>query len=107
MNDLVKIGTAAQATLEIHDPTGALEVNQLHAPRLADLSGTTVCELSNGMWEHDRTFTLIRKLLKKRPPGIKIIPYTEFPILTRTDPDVFIKLLKEKGADGAIVGNAA
>lgn len=95
------------ATLEVYDPTGAIEVNQLYAPRLADLSGKTICELSNGSWEHDRTFPLIRNLLQKRFPDAKIIPYTEFPTGSFSiDVESICNILKEKGCQAVITGNA-
>jgi len=62
----------------VYDPTGSAEVTQLFAPRLADLNGKTICEVSNDSWEAQRTFPLIRALLQKQFPTAKIIPYTEF-----------------------------
>ena len=48
------------------------------APRVSDLSGKTVCEVSNGQFMSHVSFPIIRELLQKRYSGIKIIPYTEF-----------------------------
>ena len=93
--------------LELYNPTGHFEMTARHAPRLATLSGKTVCELSNGKWQDYRTFPLIRELLQRRFPDVKIVPYTEFPRIYGVEVDVLSKLLKEKGCDGAIVGNAA
>ncbi|MFC1861805.1 hypothetical protein ACFLX6_00720, partial [Chloroflexota bacterium] len=42
-------------SIEVYDPTGTIEITQLYAPRLADLSGKTICELSNSSWEDRRT----------------------------------------------------
>ncbi len=94
-------------SIEVYNPTGTIEITQLYAPRLADLSGKTICELSNSTWEDQRTFPLIRELLQKRFPDLKIIPYTEFPGIYGVEAEVLTKALKEKGCDGAIVGNAA
>ena len=96
-------------SLELYDPTGIKEITQLYAPRLADLRGKTICELSNYEWQTARTFPAIRELLQKRFPDIKIIPYTEFPILNtyQDETEVLSQLLREKGCDGVIVGNAA
>ncbi len=97
--------------LEVYDPTGAIEITDLYAPRLANLSGKTICELCISAWESPRTFPRIRELLQKRVPDVKIVPYTEFPRFSRrvydNEADVLSKELKEKGCDGAIVGNAA
>ncbi len=101
--------TTAQGavTLQVFDPTGAIEVTQLHAPRLADLSGTTICEVSDAMWQGDRTFPVIRELLLKQFPTAKVIPYTEFPQGEKDmDSDNLVKIAKQKGCQAAIVGNA-
>ncbi|MFC1861813.1 hypothetical protein ACFLT4_05815 [Chloroflexota bacterium] len=94
--------------LELYDPTGTIEIIQLHAPRLADLRGKTICELSYYKWETVRTFPAIRELLLKRFPDVKIIPYSEFPVLSiYQDETALRQLLSEKGCEGVIVGNAA
>ena len=46
--------------LEVYDPTGVIEVVSQHAPRLADLNGKTIGELSDWIWEDFRTFPAIR-----------------------------------------------
>ena len=94
-------------TLEVYDPTGAVEVNQLYAPRLANLSGKTICELANGSWGYDRSFPIIGELLQKRFPDVKIIPYTEFPVGSiQIDSEETANLLKKKGCQAVITGNA-
>lgn len=47
--------------LRVLNPTGVMEVEQSHAPRLASLDGITLAELSNGVWHDDRTFPCIRE----------------------------------------------
>ncbi len=94
-------------SVEVYDPTGATEAVEHHAPRLADLKGKTICELSDRVWEDYRTFPLLRELLQRRFPDAKIIPYTEFPSTYGIDADVLFKELKEKECDAVIVGNAA
>ncbi len=93
-------------SLEVYNPTGSIEITQLYAPRLADLNGKTICELNQGGWEGPRTFPHIRELLQKRFPDVKIVPYTEFPGIFTVTHDVLCELVKEKGCDAAIVGNA-
>ena len=100
-------GAISAVSLEMYDPTGTIETTELFAPRLTDLNGKTICELSDLSWEDHRTFPLIRELLQKRFPGVKIIPYTEFPGVYGIEADVLAKVLREKGSDGVIVGNAA
>ena len=72
--------------LEVYDPCGAIRVTELHARRLDTLAGKTICEVSNGSWEDDRTFPVIRELLKKAYPTAKFIPYPEFPVGTTPIP---------------------
>jgi hypothetical protein len=94
-------------TLKVYDPTGAIEVTQLHARRLDDLNGRTICELSNGSWEDNRTFPVIRELLQRQFSTAKIVPYTEFPVgNVQIDVDTTADLVKKKGCQAAIVGNA-
>ncbi len=102
-------GEMLGASLEVYNPTGTIEITELYAPRLADLSGKTICELSDHSYESGRTFPVIRELLQRRFPDVKIVPYTEFPNIlgAEADVDVLSDLPKEKGCDGAIVGNAA
>ncbi len=93
--------------IDVYDPTGAIEVTQLFAPRLSDLHGKTICELSNDTWEATRSLAAIRELLQRQYPTAKIIPYTEFPQGTeKIDVDKIGDLAKQKGCQAAIVGNA-
>jgi len=98
---------AAPVTLEVYNPTGAIQVSYLFAPRLADLNGKTICEVSDDGWEAYRTFPAFREALQEKFPTAKIIPYTEFPVGTyEIDVDNIGDLLKKKGCQAAIVGNA-
>lgn len=108
---LTKDAIAAEpVTLEVYDPTGSTAVTQLFAPRLGDLNGKTICELTNEMWESTRTFPVITDLLKKQFPTAKIIEHTMLPAFSeRSTPADFQKMtaaLKAAGCQAAIVGNA-
>ena len=95
-------------TLEVFDPCGIVRETTRHAPRLSELSGKTICELSNGRWEPDRIFPRIRELLQKQFPTAKFIPYTEFPEGSdQIDVDDIGKIVKDKGCQAVIAGNAA
>lgn len=97
-----------EVNLEVYDPTGAEEVTQSFAPRLADLNGKTICELSNGSFQSHRTFPVLREVLQKRFPKAKIIPYTEFGVgRAEMETEQSIARLAEKGCDAVITGNAA
>ena len=84
------------------------------SPRLDTLEGKTVCELWNESFKANVTFPVIRELLKKKYPGIKVIPYTEMPRhhmmedpgITNAASEALIAALKEKGCDAVISGNA-
>ena len=103
-------GEAGPVTIEVFDPTGAIEVTRVHAPRLDTLEGKTICEWSNDSWEYDRTFPYIRELLQDMYPTATIIPYTEFKTLDNIGLDNIIaeniEILKQKGCDAVITGNA-
>jgi hypothetical protein len=97
--------------LEVFDPSGFNESAKPspYAPRLLELNGKTICELSNGSgWEINRTFPLIRQLLSERFPDIRIIPYTEFPSgVQEIGVDDIGNIVNTKGCDAVIGGNAA
>lgn len=94
--------------MEVHDPSGAVEVERLHAARLESLEGKTVAFLSDDMWQAHRMFPVLEEALGARFPGVKVIRETEFPMgNTRIDTDETADLVVASGADAAIVGNAA
>ena len=66
---------------EVLSPLGEFNVGVVPpVPRLADLRGKTICEVTNGLFKSEVTFPIIRELLQKRYPDIRVIPYTEFPV---------------------------
>ena len=99
---------ADSVSLEVLNPVAAKQLGELHAPRLKDLQGKTICELSNAAWEAMRTFPFIREQLQKQFPTMKIIPYTEFPLgSANIDVADMGETLKKKGCQAVITGNAA
>jgi hypothetical protein len=94
-------------TLEVYNPSGVVDTTMSYAPRLSELSGKKICEVSNGVWEYQRTFPLIRELLKKQFPNVTFVPYSEFPMDSRYNiEDKISELVKEKGCEAVIGGNA-
>ena len=89
-------------TLEVFDPTGAVEVAVSFAKRLDTLAGKTIGQVGNS-WEGHRTHPLIKDLLQKMYPTARIIPHTEMP--DYTDPEQVAKAIKEKHCDAIIIGN--
>ena len=83
------------------------------APRLDTLRGKTVCQISNNHFKADFMFDIIRRLLSDRYPGVKIIPYGEFPVsfvggdpaYHQTVSQEIAAMAKAKGCDVLISGN--
>lgn len=103
-----KMGVISPAGIEIIEHKSV-------APRLNDLSGKTVGEIWNGVFKGDETFPIVREMLKKKFPGINVIPYTEFPFFPGDDRPTsqqavareIAMLAKAKGCDAVISGNGA
>jgi len=94
--------------LEFHDPSGALEVTQPFAPRLATLEGKRVGFVSNEQWQAYRMLPLLKAMLEKDVPGIQVLPIDAFPqgnALIGTEETA--AAVKKSGVDAVIVGNAA
>ncbi len=99
----------APVTLTLYNPTGAFEVTQTFAPRVADLNGKTICEVSNDSWEDKRTFPLITSLLQKQFPTAKFITSENFAHGSNNitvETSGLGKQVKDKGCQAVIVGNA-
>jgi hypothetical protein len=93
--------------LEVFKPTGNVAGGMDYAPRLNDLNGKTLCEVSNRLWQADRTFERLRALLQERYSRIKIVPYAELPYGSlQIDGEGIGERVKEKGGQAVIVGNA-
>ncbi len=96
---------ADPVTLKVYNPTGAIAVKQVFAPRLADLNGKTICEIGES-WESERTFPLISSLLQKQFPTIKIVPDTKMPEWTANPDQKLVDTVKAAGCQAVIIGNA-
>ena len=100
--------TSGSAILEVQDPIGAMEITEVHAPRLDTLEGKTIAELSNDTWQAHRVLPEIRRLLKERFPTAKFIPYTEFPTGNEgIDTEKAAELVTRAGAHAVVIGNAS
>ena len=102
--------------IEVVSPLGEeMTTQKAIAPRVTQLDGKTIGEVWNGVFKGNHTFPAVRESLKRRYPGLRIIPYTEFPTFHGNDtPSNQIKLArqiaalaKEKGCDALISGNGA
>ena len=100
------------AKLEVFSPAGATEVPSLATSRLANLSGKTICELSNwAPFREVETFPILEELLREKYTGIKLISYNEFPstlypgVHGSIPKDLTADMLSEKGCEAVISGN--
>ena len=66
-------------SLEFHDPSGAIEVKQRHAPRVAGLAGKRIGFVSNEQWQAYRMLPLLKTLLVRDFAGIEVLPINTFP----------------------------
>ena len=80
---------------------------------LEDLSGKTIGEVYNNHFKGELMFRTYRRLFEERYPGIRIIPYDEFPIVyvggdaasQKRIAKEIAALAKERGCDAIITGN--
>ena len=96
------------ASLEFHDPSGAIDVTQPHAPRIATLTGKRIGFVSNEQWQAYRMLPLLKSLLEADFRGIEVLPIDAFPqgnALIGTEETA--ALVKASGVDAVVIGNAA
>jgi hypothetical protein len=78
------------------------------APRIADLSGKTVCELSDYGFRAEEIFPLIRASLSRRYPDIRFVEYDNFGNIHGPREGEVVATLAEKlrkhGCDAVISG---
>jgi len=103
-------GEAGPARIEVLDPTGSIEVTQLHAPRLDTLEGKTICELAME-WQAWRTFPYFREILQNMYPTAKFVGWEDMPRIGGLDEEgtELIPVLEAVAAaecDAVFVGNA-
>ena len=91
-------------------PLGA--TGQVSRP-LGDLSGITIGEVYNNHFKGELMFRTYRRLFEEKYPGIRVVPYDEFPIVyvggdaasqKRVAKEI-AAIAKAKGCDAIITGN--
>ncbi len=83
------------------------------AKRHATLDGLTIGEVWNQDFKGDIMFPIYRELMRERFPGVKIVPFTDFPVASlkgtpkyqREVLDQIIAKAKAAGVDALITGN--
>lgn len=94
--------------LEFYDPSGNIEVTQPHAPRLQSLAGKRIGLLSNDQWQAYRTLPLVKALLEEDFPDCEILSPDTFPQgVAAIASEETASLLKDRGVDAVVIGNAA
>ena len=94
--------------LEFYNPSGTLEVTQLHAPRLKSLEGKRIGIVSNEQWQAYRALPLIKTMFEADFPGVQVLPPDAFPQgNARIGTEETARLVKNSGVDAVIIGNAA
>lgn len=82
-------------------------------PHLSTLDGKTIGEVYNNHFKGELMFETYRRLFKEKYKNVKIIPFTEFPIVyvggdaesQKKIAREIAALAKEKGVDALITGN--
>ena len=96
------------ATLEFHDPSGAIDVKQPFAPRVDSLTRKRVGFVSNDQWQAYRMLPLLKSLLETDFAGIEVLPLDVFPQGNAViGSEETADLVKASGVDAVIIGNAA
>ena len=100
------------AMYEVLSPLGEVVTKAKSlAPRLDSLNDKTICEAWNGSFRGEKTFPIIRELLQKRYPEIKIIPNAELPTLNFVQIESSLEALPDtllqKRCEALITGNGA
>ena len=96
------------ATLELHDPTGSIEVRQPHARRLDAIQGKRIGFLTNEQWQAYFALPVIKALIEKDFPGTEVLPIDAFPKGNdRIGLPATAQQVKALDVDAVIIGNAA
>jgi hypothetical protein len=107
---------AGMERFSVCSPLGGELVEQVSAAaRLRSLEGATIGELWNGVFKGDVSFPVIRQALLERFPGLKIVPFEEFPHLHGGDNPSqqnerareVARMARDRGCDAVISGNGA
>ena len=103
-----------EETMKVISPEGLpLSATGKVSQPLNDLSGKTIGEVYNNHFKGELMFRTYRRLLEQRYPGIKIVPYDQFPIVyvggdaasQKRIAKEIAALAQEKGVDAIITGN--
>ena len=94
--------------LVFHDPSGAIEITQPHAPRLDAIAGKKIGIVTNEQWQAYRTLPLIKSLFENDFPDVEMLPLDAYPQGNALiGEEETARLVKNSGVDAVIIGAAA
>ena len=101
-----------EPTYDVLWPLGKLAYEPVPtAPRVADLKGKTICELSNYMFRAEEILPIIRQAWREKYPGIKFVDYNEIGNIHGWDEAEALEnlpeTLRKHGCDTAVSGVGA
>ena len=112
---MVAPGSGPHDVYEVVSPLGTPVMKMITmAPRLETLEGKTIGQVWNGGFRGDESFPMMERMLRERYPTVKMVPYTEFPLVTiaslhpekkEETLEALRARLKETGCDAVITGN--
>ena len=101
-------------TMKVISPEGlALHAAGATSRHLGTLEGKTIGEVYNNHFNGELMFRTYRRLFNEKYPGIRIVPFTEFPIVyvggdaasQKKIAKEVAAIAKERGCDAIITGN--
>jgi hypothetical protein len=108
-------GSGQDEVYEIVSPLGEPVMKMIAmAPRLDNLEGKTIAQVWNGGFRGDESFPMIERMLRDRYPTVKMVPYSEFPVVSiaslhpekkQETLEALRAAIKKTGCDAVITGN--
>ena len=96
------------ARVEVFDPTGSIDVQQPHAPRLPSLAGKRIGFLTNEQWQAYFALPLLKSVIEEDFPDAELLAIDAFPKGNdKIGSADTARAVRERGVDAVIIGNAA
>jgi hypothetical protein len=96
------------ATLQVFDPTGSIDVQQPHAARLPTLAGKRIGFLTNEQWQAYFALPLLKSTLERDFPDAEVLAIDALPKGNdRIGSSETARIVRERGIEAVIIGNAA